>query len=184
MAARNYPQKFGIKGAISLPRPKLEQKAESKSAAKAAASALNAGVIKGMTNVETSLSKALTEALNSNVCSGFNPKYEYSRKNGEVMGSGVRNIFDTGTLASSLSLKTEFKQTKSVLNISYSAPYAALVHEGGVIVPYGDPKNAAVTLPGRPWISATLNGTNGIPKYEAKGYFARAINEVWEKRIG
>lgn len=183
MAGKTYPQKFGFKGAISLPRPKLEQKPESKKAAKAAASALNAGVIKGMTNVETSLSQALTAALQSSVWTGFSPKYEYARKNGEMMGSGARNIYDTGRLASSLNLKTEFKQTKSVLNISYSAPYAALVHEGGVIIPYGDPKNAAVTLPGRPWITSTLQGTNGIPKYEAKGYFARAIAETWDKRV-
>ena len=176
---KSIPKGFKMTNAISLPRPTLEEKPDNKVEAKKAQAAFSKGVIKGMTAVETELKIALDNALGASVWTGFNPKYPYYRKDGTLMGSGPRDIVDTGNLMESLRLKTDFKQTKSSINIAYDVPYARLVHEGGAIVPYGDPKNATVILPARPWITATLEGTHGIKKYDPKKPFLESISDVW-----
>lgn len=66
--------------------------------------------------------------------------------------SGSRDIVDTGALKDSLVMNI----TPDSFSVSYSEPYANLVHYGGYINPYGNP-NARVYLPGRPWVEATFN---------------------------
>lgn len=80
------------------------------------------------------------------------------RKNGSYVAPGLRNIVDTGNLKQSLKIATNFGKTQSSLVIKYTAPYAALVHYGGYIRPYGNQNAKAVYLPARPWISNTLMG--------------------------
>ena len=181
---KKLPKGFKFNGKIELPRPSLKEKPKGSAAAKAANAAISRGVIKGMAAVEGSLKVALDAALESSVWTGFNPKHPYPRKNGEMMGSGPRNIVDTGRLKNSLKLKSSFAQTKSSLTIGYSVPYAGLVHNGGVILPYGNANAQPVLLPARPWISAVLNGTHGQQKFQAKGYFAEAVAEEWNGSIG
>jgi len=42
------------------------------------------------------------------------------------------------------------------ISVEYSSPYAAFVHYGGYIVPYGNVNISKVYIPGRPWIAASL----------------------------
>ena len=75
---------------------------------------------------------------------------------------GARDIIDTGELMSSGSVTV----SGTSLSISYDAPYANLVHNGGYIYPYGNKSARPIYLPGRPWISATINGGGPVPKWE------------------
>lgn len=61
-------------------------------------------------------------------------------------------LVDSGELKNSLSVE----MTPSGLEIRYSAPYAALMHEGGYITPYGNPNAQKVFIPGRPWIDEAV----------------------------
>ena len=71
--------------------------------------------------------------------------------------------FNTGTPRSIVD-SGELKQSK-VFSMSgmkaewiWTANYAAAVHEGARISPWGNPRNGTVTLPGRPWTKAVLVG--------------------------
>lgn len=70
---------------------------------------------------------------------------------------GSRDIVDTGELAKSLDITRSGKK----ISISYGTEYAALVHYGGYIQPYGNPSAESVYLPGRPWVAAVLGITPG-----------------------
>lgn len=166
-----------------MPSPKLEETPETKAGKKKASNALGRGVIKGMTLIETNLVLALNKAMESSVWTGFNPKYPYPRKSGQVMGSSARNIVDTGALQKSLKMNTSYKKTLSTLSIIYDSPYANITYYGGVIVPYGDPKNNAVTIPGRPWVEAVLQGTNGITMFPSKKYFLEGLDDAWNSTM-
>lgn len=61
-------------------------------------------------------------------------------------------LVDSGELKNSLSVQV----TPSGLEIRYAAPYAALMHEGGYITPYGNPNAQKVFIPGRPWIDEAV----------------------------
>ena len=74
---------------------------------------------------------------------------------------GVRSIYDTGVLMASGSVTWNGKS----LVINYTAPYADLVHNGGYIQPYGNKSARPVYLPGRPWISAVLDGGGPVPQW-------------------
>jgi phage gpG-like protein len=87
-------------------------------------------------------------------------------------------------LKRSLSLSEKHLKTKSVLLIGYSAPYAAITHYGGAIVPYGNPKAGTSILPERPWISAKLMGTHGIEKYDMRTAMNAGFNEAWSRKFG
>lgn len=48
------------------------------------------------------------------------------------------------------------------INIDYSiSPYAALIHYGGYIAPYGNVNIEKVYIPGRPWLEASLGISPG-----------------------
>lgn len=76
--------------------------------------------------------------------------------------AGTRDIVDTGELLNSQSVKFNGNE----IEISYSAPYAQFVHEGGYMQPYGNPNAETVYIPGRPWISAVLYGDGPVPKFD------------------
>lgn len=75
---------------------------------------------------------------------------------------GARDIYDTGRLASSGGVTVEGLS----LVVTYGAPYARLVHDGGYILPYGNPNARPVYMPGRPWISSTIYGGGPVPKFD------------------
>lgn len=160
--------KFKYSQKLEIKMPKVEGKAETKKMQMAVNKAITKGAQKGATYVEKSLREALDASINS----------EWSWTNGS------RDIVDTGKLRSSLEIKAVFSQTKVGFQISYNTPYAAFVHYGGVIKPYGNPNAADVVIPGRPWVQAVLEGSNGQPKFDLGTPFDRGISEVWSAQFG
>ena len=160
--------------------PKLDLKGKTDKQKSAMKKALILGMQRGVNRIETSLSQALDNAMQS---SSWSWPRETVRKNGTLAGTS-RDIVDMGGLMASKKLKVSFQQTKASVAITYSAPYAALVHYGGYITPYGRPGRTAVSVPGRPWITATLQGGNGITKFDADSILNAAIAEAWKAQFG
>jgi len=141
--------------------------------------AISQGTLRGSTTVEKELPGYLSDAMASKVWGPFSPKFPYYRKNGEPANSGMRDLIDMGGLHDSLSIKTTFLQTKAVTTIQYSAPYARLVHAGGVIQPYGNPNAASVILPARPWITSTLKPGGPTAYYDYMKVYNSEIASAW-----
>ena len=170
---------FNTKLKVDFPKVKAKDQSDKKLRAKAN-SAIVKGVQKGMKNGEVALGQALDSAIDSNIWSW--PRSTV-RTNGETAG-GTRNIVDTGRLKSSRKLTQTFGSTHAGMKIAYGAPYAGIVHYGGVVQPYGNKNAATVLIPGRPWISSVLRGENGIPKFSLGSYVQKGIDEVWKAQIG
>ena len=139
---------------------------------------LRNATIAGLQAVKQALPQALDDAMLSETWTGFNPKRPYRRKNGELMSSAPRDIVDTGKLFGTGKVFVKANAMKvggGTIRIKYGTPYAKMVYYGGVIIPYGDQKNAPVTLPARPWIRATLEGTHGIQKFPLMSIFRTAF---------
>ena len=75
---------------------------------------------------------------------------------------GSRDIIDTGKLKNSV----EVAFSGGAFVISYKVPYAALIHYGGYIHPYGNKNAQKVYIPGRPWIDATVMGGGPVPQIQ------------------
>lgn len=88
---------------------------------------------------------------------------------------GSRDIVDTGKLRDSLS----FSRSNNGFDFSYSSPYAALVHYGGYVRPYGNPNIDAVYIPGRPWIDAVLFGGGPIDAIDLIAIYDAAITAAF-----
>lgn len=112
-------------------------------------------------NIAINLKSALDEALESSVWGTL---------------SGTADIYDTGLLLKSGSVVS----TGDGIAISYTAPYASLVHYGGYIHPYGN-TNTKVYLPPRPWIQSVLTGNGPIPKFDIAEYY---INQIMSEFSG
>lgn len=161
---------------ITFPTPKPDISKTDKKVATKMKKAIVKGVQRGMARVETSLSKALDDAL-------MGSTWEWTgkatvRQNGQTVGS-PRNIIDTGFLRNSKSLKVSYLQTKTTVEVKYNAPYANLVHFGGMIRPYGKEGRQLVALPPRPWITAVLEGGWGIEKLDVDSIVNEALQEAW-----
>ena len=85
---------------------------------------------------------------------------------------GTDDIFDTGKLLDS----QEVTISGSEIIVSYSEPYAALIHYGGYILPYGNPNADKVYIPPRPWVESTLKGETGT--YSIEEEVKRAILDL------
>lgn len=94
---------------------------------------------------------ALASALNAAIAS---PSWEWA--------GGRRDIVDTGALKNSLQI--EWRGMRAI--VGYNQPYAAIVHEGGYIKPYGNTAAAPVYLPGRPWVKSVLIGGGPVPQFD------------------
>ena len=162
MAKFKYSQKMEIK------MPKVEGKAETKKMQMAVNKAITRGAQKGASYVE----KSLREALDSSIGSSWS------------WTGGARDIIETGKLRDSLEIKTIFNQTKVGFQVSYNTPYAAFVHYGGMIKPYGNPNAADVLIPARPWVQAVFDGSNGQKKFDLQAPFDKGISEVWSAQFG
>lgn len=84
---------------------------------------------------------------------------------------GSRDIVDSGALKESKMVTV----ANDRIEVSYDQPYAALVHYGGYIYPYGNKNAQKVYLPGRPWIGSLLTGNGPIPKFDFESSFRNAI---------
>jgi hypothetical protein len=84
--------------------------------------------------------------------------------------SGTDDIVDTGNLLNSGSVTYQGER----ITIAYSAPYAALVHFGGYINPFGN-TNARVYLPPRPWVDSVLNGGGPVPQFDFETYYNQEL---------
>ena len=107
-----------------------------------------------MSELAKEVEAALTGALKSSVWS---------------WKSGSRDIYDTGKLASSVSVTV----TGDGISVSYSAPYANIVHNGGYIQPYGNSSARPVYLPARPWVTSVLYGDGPVPPFDFDDFIAR-----------
>ena len=104
---------------------------------------------------------------------------------GERAKQWANKGFNTGTPRSIVD-SGELKQSK-VFNVTglkaewaWTANYAAAVHEGARITPWGDPKNGTVTLPARPWTDAVLNGGTpaSLPVYPFTDELSKNIGKL------
>ena len=85
---------------------------------------------------------------------------------------GVSDIYDTGELLASGRVTVG----SDGVTVSYDAPYAALVHYGGYINPYGN-TSARVYLPPRPWVDSVLNGGGPVPAFDFASYYRQEIEQ-------
>jgi hypothetical protein len=88
--------------------------------------------------------------------------------------SGSADIYETGKLLESGTVSFD----KEGIKISYSAPYAALVHYGGYINPYGN-SNSKVYLPPRPWVDSVLNGNGAVKQFDFTKYYLEEISAAF-----
>jgi hypothetical protein len=107
------------------------------------------------------LKKALDDALRSNVW---------------LTRSGATDIYETGELLTSGSITAD----EDGLTIAYDAPYAALVHFGGYIHPYGNTR-AKVYLPPRPWVQSVLSGGGPVPQFDFEQYYTQEIAAAFRR---
>ena len=145
---------YNFDAKIEIQMPKVEGKADTQKMKLAINKALSKGAQKGATYVQKDLKRVLDQSIT---------------RVGAV---------DTGKLKNSLDIRAKFSQTKVGFTIIYKTPYAAFVHYGGVMRPYGNPAAATRTIPGRPWISEGLKGFN------LKTPFDKGINEAWRAQFG
>ena len=145
---------FNFDAKIEIQMPKVEGKADTKKMQMAINTALSKGAQKGATYVQKSLKTTLDDSIT---------------RVGAV---------DTGKLKNSLDIRAKFSQTKVGFSIIDKTPYAAFVHYGGVIQPYGNPAAASVAIPGRPWIEMALKD------FDIRTPFDKGIGEAWKAQFG
>lgn len=158
--------KYGAK--LSVQMPKVEVKDNSPAMKKRVSKALSKGTQKASSYVEKNLRIALDKAMTS--------MWTWTE--------GSRDIIDTGKLKNSLKLTAVFNQTKVSWQIQYRTPYAAFVHYGGVIKPYGNKNARDVLIPARPWIQAVMEGSYGQEKFDIKTPFDEGMAEAFATEFG
>jgi hypothetical protein len=89
-------------------------------------------------------------------------------------GAG-KDIIDTGQLRDSLVITT----TAGGISVKYTAPYAAIVHYGGYIVPYGNTNLQKIYIPGRPWVDSVMRGGGPVPVFDFESVYREAIRSVF-----
>lgn len=86
---------------------------------------------------------------------------------------GTDDIYDTGKLLESGRVIID----NDGITITYDAPYAALVHYGGYIAPYGRTDVPRIYLPPRPWVE-TVMGEEGMAN------LAKRYKKAIDKQLG
>ena len=160
---------FAFSTKLEILTPKIDTKNDSPKMKKAIRSAIVEGTIKASAYVQRDLKVALDNAMTSSVW---------------AWSGGSRDIIDTGRLKKSLVLQEKNLQTKTTLTIKYNTPYAAFVHYGGAMQPYGNRNANTVLIPARPWVEATLRGGNGLKKFDMSTPMNAGFNEVWSRKFG
>jgi len=145
---------FNFDATIEIKMPKVDGKVETPKMKAAINKALVKGAQKGATYVQKDLRAALDTSITR-------------------VGA-----IDTGRLKNSLDIRAKFAQTKVGFQIVYKTPYAAFVHYGGVMKPYGNPYAATVAIPGRPWIE------EAVRTFDIRTPFDKGISEAWSAQFG
>jgi len=171
---------FAFSTKLEILPPKIDMKDNTAKMKKAMNSAIVEGTIKASAYVQRDLRVALDKAVSSDTWAWPGTTI---RGNGSTAGT-ARNIIDSGRLKKSLVISEKHLKTKTVLQIKYNTPYAALVHYGGVVLPYGNKNANTVIVPARPWVQSTLTGGNGMQKFDMSGPMNAGFNEVWTRRFG
>lgn len=114
-----------------------------------------AAIDRASSKIALELKQALDEAMESGVWRAVD---------------GINDIVDTGALMESGRVVFSNKG----LSIEYTEPYAALVHYGGYINPYGN-QASRVYLPPRPWIDAVLTGNGPVAGFNFSEYYRKEI---------
>ena len=170
---------FKYSSKVNLGAMKVETKSDDKKYKQNVKRAVSKGLVKSTSYVSAQLREALNTAVESEVWAW--PRD--TERTFEVVGS-PRDIIDTGKLRDSLVINEKFGQTKSTIEVKYTTPYAALMHYGGMVQPYGNPYAATVSIPGRPWITATWEGTHGLTKPDFQEAYTRGFLEAWREVFG
>ena len=87
--------------------------------------------------------------------------------------SGTGDIIDTGKLMESGVIRAD----GSSIVIAYTAPYAAIVHYGGYIAPFGN-QASRVYLPARPWVQSVLQGGGPVEQFDLKKRYSQVLKEL------
>lgn len=90
----------------------------------------------------------------------------------EFDGWNGGDLVDTGELMDSGSVIVN----ENGITIAYDAPYAALIHYGGYIHPYGN-VNLRIYLPPRPWIESVLFGGGPVTQFDFVTYYTEEISK-------
>lgn len=154
---------------FKIDMPKAEAKLEVSKGKAAAEKAIFNGLRSGVIYVQRDLKVALDKSIAS--------QWTWYR-------GGSRDIIDTGRLKSSLNMTNTVSNTKATIKGNYNTPYAAFVHYGGVMKPYGNRNAADVVIPARPWVKGVLTGTYGQEKINVKALMNKAIAEAWKAQFG
>jgi hypothetical protein len=121
------------------------------------------------------LNSAFQDAIGSKEWSWPRPTI---RSNGRDAGN-PRNIVDTGILKASNS----FNISGTLGTFKWAVDYAAAVHYGANIHPWGDKSRATVNLPPRPWTDAVLGivQVGGIQPYDYRAQFKVAFISAFRR---
>lgn len=101
--------------------------------------------------IAVDLKSALDEAIRSPIWSG-----QDIVDSGQLLNSGTVTVGPNG------------------VTVAYDAPYAALVHYGGYIHPYGK-TSSRVYLPPRPWMESVIYGGAGLQPFDFVSYYTQEI---------
>lgn len=115
------------------------------------------GVSNGLKEAAAAVKPALNDAMAQSVWAW--PNVTIRKNTSDV--DAPRDIIDTTNLRDSMDTSVN---DNNELEIVYTAPYASIVHYGGITRPYGRAGDTFV-YPARPWISSMFEGSNGIDKF-------------------
>lgn len=134
--------------------------------------ALSKGIESGLNAAVSAVKPALNDAMAQSVW-GW-PNVTVRKNTSDV--DAPRDIIDTANLRDSMDATVN---AAGELEIVYTAPYANIVHYGGITRPYGRGGDTFV-YPARPWISSMFEGSNGIDKFA----FVEIVQQEVEDSLG
>ena len=91
---------------------------------------------------------------------------------------GDGDIYDTGALQKSGRVIV----SGDSLQVVYDEEYAAIVHYGGYISPYGNP-NVSIYMPGRPWVQSVILGGGPVPQFDMAGTYSKYATPLVEQAM-
>lgn len=151
----------------------IEDPEDVKQLADATEAAVIGGTYEGLLETTEAIKPALNEAMAQSVWAWPNVTI---RKNGSDVDA-PRDIVDTANLRDSMDTAM---LNSNAFTITYTAPYANMVHYGGITRPYGRGGNSFV-YPARPWISAMLTGTHGINQFKVLDIVEENVTKEFKK---
>ena len=152
----NRLKKLGYDSSISY-NPKLRIINKSSQQLANITAGIDRAMIRAILDISDNLERNLALAITSSIWATNN---------------GLDDIYLSGDLLRS----GEVTASNTNISIGYDAPYAALIHYGGYIKPYGSEYAQKVYIPPRPWIQAVIDGTNGLPGIDYRDIVYKALS--------